>query len=350
MWLKTIRLFRIFQLEFFRSFLRLFRCLVVQLVVRLAVIASLMLGVVACDNPPPSGPLKLGTNIWPGYEPLYLARSLGEYKDAVNLIEYSSSSQTIRALRNGLIDAAALTLDEALILLEQQQSLQVIFVTDVSNGADALLARPRIESLEDIRGETVGVENTALGAYMISRALETAGVERSAIGIKSLEIQEHEEAYMKGLVDVIVTFDPVRTKLLKSGAVELFSSTQLPGEIVDVIVVRKERALALAENIATLKNGWYQALDYIETNPEEAYKTLSSRVGLPVSDVIDSYKKLTLPSRKENADLLNFNRKSNLLVTTKKLADGMFKNKLLKTHLDPALLFSGDVVYDDPSQ
>ena len=64
-------------------------------------------------------PILLGTNVWPGYEPLYLARSLGYWDDSsVKLVEYSSASQVIRAFRNDAIHIAALTLDEVLLLKE----------------------------------------------------------------------------------------------------------------------------------------------------------------------------------------------------------------------------------------
>jgi len=67
----------------------------------------------------PAPPLRIGTNVWPGYEPLYLARELG-YLDprSVHLVEYPSASEVIRAFRNHAIEAAALTFDEVLLLTQ----------------------------------------------------------------------------------------------------------------------------------------------------------------------------------------------------------------------------------------
>ncbi len=71
--------------------------------------------------------LSVGTNVWPGYEPLYLARSLGLYGQApIRLVEYASATQVIRAFRNGAIDVAALTLDEVLLLRESRLDARVI--------------------------------------------------------------------------------------------------------------------------------------------------------------------------------------------------------------------------------
>lgn len=98
--------------------------------------------VTACLSPPPS-PVKLGTNLWPGYEPLYLAREQGYLSgDSVALVELLSASEVMRAYRNGAIDAAALTLDEVISLREAGLRPVIVQVADISNGADVILARP----------------------------------------------------------------------------------------------------------------------------------------------------------------------------------------------------------------
>src|SRR5690349_15565502 len=64
-------------------------------------------------NPEPA--LRIGTNVWIGGEPLYLARELGELKpEAVQLVEYPSASEVLRAFRNSAIDGMVVSLDELL--------------------------------------------------------------------------------------------------------------------------------------------------------------------------------------------------------------------------------------------
>ena len=107
-------------------------------------------------------PLAVGTNVWPGYEPLYLARNLGYYNDSIRLVEYSSATEVLRAIRNKLIDVATLTLDEVLLLRQSGVDVRSVLVTDISNGGDVIVARPGIETLADLKGRKVGVESTAL--------------------------------------------------------------------------------------------------------------------------------------------------------------------------------------------
>ena len=84
-------------------------------------------------------------------------------------------------------------------------------VTDISNGADVILAKPEIQSLKDLKGRRVGVDSTALGAFVITRALGQVGLSPKDIEIVSLGVSEQERAFKQGIVDAVVTFEPVRS-------------------------------------------------------------------------------------------------------------------------------------------
>jgi NitT/TauT family transport system substrate-binding protein len=151
-----------------------------------------MLAILAGCTQEPQTPLRVGTNVWPGYEPLYLARDQGYYPpQSVRLVEYTSASEVIRAFRNGAIDAAALTLDEVLLLAETTPDVSVVLALDVSHGADVILAQPALSSLRDFKGRRVGVEATALGAYMLTRAPQTVDLTPTDVRTVSLEVFEH---------------------------------------------------------------------------------------------------------------------------------------------------------------
>lgn len=131
----------------------------------------LMLCATACTPSKPE-PLRIGTNLWPGYEPLYLARDKQQFDDSRYLLfELTSATQVMHAFQKRKIDIAALTLDEALLLEAEGIPLKVLLAMDYSNGADAIVASPNIHSMHDLKGKKIGVENTALGAFMLNRAL-----------------------------------------------------------------------------------------------------------------------------------------------------------------------------------
>lgn len=185
-------------------------------------------------------PLTVGTNTWIGYEPLYLARDLGYYEGAnLRLVELASTTQALDALRVGSLDLAGLTLDEALLLAQEGVPIAVIWVLNTSAGADALLAKPGITTLDALRGKRIGVEQTAVGGYMLNAALAQANLQVSDIRVVPLPLDEHWPAWQANAIDAVVTFDPVRQKILNAGGQVVFSSADIPGQIVDVLVARK---------------------------------------------------------------------------------------------------------------
>lgn len=307
-----------------------------QVLKRVAILALLLL--TACAEPESTQSMRIGTNVWPGYEPLYLAREKG-YLDSkkVQLLEYTSASQVMRAFRNDLLDAAAVTLDEAISLLESGEQLKIILVTDISDGGDALITHQDIKSLEDIRHKKIGVEHTALGAYFVSRFIEMNALDKSDITLVPIEVDKHERAFKDGEVDAVVTFDPVRSKLISAGGNVLFSSKQIPGEIVDVLVVKSNRAASFRSHIANLKQGWYMALDEIENNALESAEIIGKRMKLSAEEVLESYQGLKLPNEEQNNKLLLDN--GDLIPVSKKLSQVMSDLKLIGSVVDTQPMF-----------
>lgn len=256
-----------------------------------------------CSREAPE-PLRIGTNIWPGYEPLYLARDLGYFEQdhPVRLVEFTSASQVINAYRNDAIEAAALTLDEALLVNQYSNDSKIILVMDISNGADVILGQPGIKNLESIRGLYVGVETTALGSFMINRALATVGLTQQDILIVPLDANEHERVFLDQQIDAVVTFEPMRSRLLAHKANLLFDSSSIPDEIIDVLVVRDAYLKKYPDIVQHLLHGWFKSLRYLADHPLDAAKRMVPRLQLAPQEIINSYNLLMLPDREKNLE------------------------------------------------
>lgn len=291
-----------------------------------------------------ASPLRIGTNIWPGYEPLYLARHKNYLNDKkIQLVEFSSASQVIQAYRNELIDAAALTLDEAILLLQANEDFSVVLVMDISDGADAIVAQKDIASFRDIKGKRIGVENNALGAYVISRALAIENTSKEDVKLIPLDVNEQEKAFINKEVDAVVTFEPVKSILLNAGGRVIFDSTNMPGEIVDIMIVRNSYLNNHVDNVQHLLDAWYQALDYTTKYPNKAAGILGRRMQLNVTDTLATYKGLKLPNQADNIAFLR-GKKPKLITTSKRMATLMYEQQLIKKQLNPEILFQNKTV------
>jgi NitT/TauT family transport system substrate-binding protein len=263
---------------------------------------TLLLG--ACSQAETTA-LRIGTNLWLGYEPLYLAQDSGKLGPKVNLIEYPSASQVMQAFRDGQIDAAALTLDEVLLLADAGFEPKIVLAMDVSDGADAIISRPEFKTLRDLKGHRIGVERSALGAYMLHRALGLSGMSPEDIIPVNLQIQQHQAAYHTRQVDAVVTFEPVRSSLIAAGGTELFDSSMIPNEIVDVLVVNKNYLPQHSDVVNSLIEVWFQTLDKINQNPMAAAEAMSTHLKQGPRSVLKALGGLHFPDRSENARLVN---------------------------------------------
>lgn len=281
------------------------------------------------DEPAPH--LIIGSNLWTGYEPLYLARDLGYFKGSrIHLVEYSSATQAIRDFNNQTINAAALTLDEAMQLIQYGNEVYIVLVTDISHGGDAILAHPAFKSVRALAGRRIGSENTALGAYVLRRAMDIAGVSSKELVVVLKERSELFEAYRNGEVDAVVTFDPIRTQLLNEGAVTVFDSKQIPGEIIDVIVVRKDYFDNYSQQVTNLLSAWFKSIAYIDTNYDHASQLISTRMNMSQQELKQSFSNIRIPGAAENHDLIYSGReRSTLMAAMKNLKAIMLEHNLL---------------------
>jgi NitT/TauT family transport system substrate-binding protein len=293
----------------------------------------------------PEPVLRIGTNVWIGSEPLYLARELGRLDPkVVRLVEYPSASEVLRAYRNGAIDGMVISLDELFGLRADGMQPRIIAVADVSDGADVVVARSGIRSMRELAGRPVAVESGALGAFVLSRALALNDMRASDVRVVHLESNEHPAAFEKGEVDAAVTFDPYRTQLLGAGATTVFDSTRIPGEIVDLIAVRAASLDKQPAAVRALLAGWFDALDYIRSAPTDAARRMGIRQQVGPEQFMQGLSQIKLPSRAENLGMLG-GSDPGLKVTARRLMTLMIEAKLLHADVEiDSLLAPGPLV------
>lgn len=310
-----------------------------------AVMAVLLLALLAACYKHPSHPLVFGANVWPGYEPVYLARDLDYYDpDKVHLAEYTNASEVIRAFRNDLLQAAAVTLDEALLLQQDIPDLRIILVFDYSNGADVVLSQSEIRTLQQLKGRRIGVENTALGAYFLSLALGSAGMIPEQVNIVPMLVDEHKAAFHAREVDAVVTFEPIRTHLLQHDHANiLFDSARVPGQIMDVLVTRKEYMERYPDELRMLVQGWTRAIDYMRTDPGQAMRSMAAREGLSAAEFQAALTGINLTDLAQNRSLLG-NAETGLLGNIVRMQDYLLQQGLLGAKTDTAAMIDGSLV------
>lgn len=237
----------------------------------------------------PNPPLRIAINPWPGYEFLYLAERLKLFEAEgveVRILQFSSLNDSRRAFELGKADGFGGTLIETLIAAQNSQRRpQVVYLPDYSNGGDLIVARRGIDSLEALAGKRVAIEPGTLNGYILARALAHRSVNLQAVQQVGMPQAEMHRALANGEIDAAVTYAPFSVDMLKNPQLQpLFSTREIPGEVLDVLAIDANVVQQRREQVDGLLRGFNRALLYSRAHPQEAYAIMAAREGISAED------------------------------------------------------------------
>lgn len=310
------------------------------------VVALFLLGWAAFGRDPfprPRQPLRVALHEWIGYAPFHRAAELGLLDPSrVQLNRLSSAPVAAVALHAGALDAVALTLDEALRVLQEKRDVRIVLAIDESAGADAIVAHEPYSGLAALRGRRIGVERGAVGEYLLSRAFEIHGLRASDVEVVPLSPDRHRTAWDSDEIDAIVTFEPLVSPMVASSGRVVFDSREIPGEIVDVLVVRADVLATRRDDLAHLLDAWFAVLEQDRGAGSDGEAAIARIAGLSLEDTRRSLAGLRFPSRAEAGSLIAGPSPA-LLPRTIRIRSWMLDRMLLRENVEPSRLFGADV-------
>jgi NitT/TauT family transport system substrate-binding protein len=246
--------------------------------------------------------LRLGASPWPGNAPLIHAADAGRLGAGVRVVEFASESATLQAFRNLALEAAILTLDEALLLAAEGQRLRVVALNDISLGAGRIMARPAIKNLTNLRGRRVAVESAAVGAFFLEHALRQAGLTSADIELVALLPHEQAREYAAGGIDAAVGHEPFSSRLEKLGAHAVFDTRQIDGDIVRALVVRDDASAIAPPRLARLAAALFAAQADFAPADAAIARQAAKRYGQSAEEFARAWDGLRLLGEQENHD------------------------------------------------
>ena len=186
-------------------------------------------------------PLTVGYNDWPGWVPWEIAIKKGWFKEAgvevdFQWIDYVKAMETYAA---GGLDGVHMTNGDALVTGATGKPAVAILINDYSNGNDMFIAKPGIESVKDMKGKKVAVEEGFVSHLLVLTALEANGMSEDDIETVNTPNGETPQVLESGAVDAISAWQPSSGQALKAvdGSKTIFTSADAPGIIYDILFV-----------------------------------------------------------------------------------------------------------------
>ncbi len=273
----------------------------------MAVALSCALSGEGCRKPSP-GPIRIGHSLFPGHQLLRFAEAKGFFQKegvAVELREFSSFRGAVQAYEAGRLDGLTVSLSGFLQLAQRIKTLKGVALLDFSEGAEGLITRKEITTIAQLRGKRVGISPWAVGDYLLARFLERSGLRREDMILTNVSSPEGQQMFLRGELDALLTFEPWLTETVRqTGANVLFTSRDLPGEIMDLLALDERLLSARREDCRRLLRAYFQAVSYVQAHTEEFTRWLAGQVQVGGEDARLMWRSIRPLDRSENERLL----------------------------------------------
>jgi NitT/TauT family transport system substrate-binding protein len=254
----------------------------------------------AAGNPPS---FTVGWSVYVGWNPYhYMARSgiLKKWADKygvaikVQRFDYAPSLDAFVAKN---IDACTMTNMEALDMpAAAGVETTAVIIGDYSNGNDAVLVRHNL-TLGQIPGKRVLLVEKTVSQYLFERAM---ALNNQSADLKRVKYVNTSDSDLAGAFlsdtsqEAVVTWKPLVSQILKGkGIASIFDSSKIPGEILDLLVVRTEilnRPDGSGQRFAKAVVGaWYELMGQMSKPGPDGDKILAS-IAEASQDTLASYK------------------------------------------------------------
>lgn len=234
---------------------------------------------------------------WIGYETLSLADDFQWLPDDVVLHRFASPDLAKQALREGKVQLAAITLDEALRLRGELPDLSVVQVMNESSGADVILARPSTSGVADLAGARIAFEVGTVSELLLRRALDSEGLSLSDIQPVNIPLDEQAAAYAAGDVDAVASYPPFSDAIHALGALHIFDSSQIPETIFDVLVVDTGTVDGREKLVSDVLAAHFRALNYLRSNRDDAVYRYAQYQGSNAAAIRTALSGIRIPAK-----------------------------------------------------
>jgi len=194
-----------------------------------------------------------------------------KYGIDVEIVQINDYIESINQYTAGAFDGVSATnMDTLSIPSGGGVDTTALIVGDYSNGNDAIILKGD-GSLEDLAGKPVNLVELSVSHYLLARGLESVGLaERDLAGVINTSDADMIAAYATPDVEAVVTWNPlVSTILEEPGANMLFDSSDIPGEIIDLMVVNTETLADNPDFGKALVGAWYEAMALMSSDSDE---------------------------------------------------------------------------------
>jgi NitT/TauT family transport system substrate-binding protein len=254
-----------------------------------------------------------------------------KYDIEINVTQINDYIESINQYTSGGYDGCVMTnMDALTIPAAGGVDSTALIVGDFSNGNDGIILKGEDE-LSAIEGQRVNLVELSVSHYMLARGLETVGLTERDLTVVNTSDADLVSAYTSDDVTAVATWNPLLSEILKTPDSNLvFDSSQIPGEIIDLMVVNTEVLKNNPKLGKALTGAWYEIMANMKGDSDEA-KAVRTQLATASGTDLAGYENQLDTTRMfyEAEDAVAFVNSPELKTTMQRVAEFSFKHGLL---------------------
>jgi NitT/TauT family transport system substrate-binding protein len=185
-----------------------------------------------------------------------------KYGIKIKLTQVNEYVESINQYTAGTFDACVMTnMDALTIPAAGGVDSTALIVGDFSNGNDGVVLKGRGKTLLDIKGQKVNLVELSVSHYLLVRALASVNLRERDLKIINTSDADIVAAFSAAATSAVVTWKPQLSAVLSAPNAQLvFDSSKIPGEILDLMVVKTDVLNANPKLGKALVGAWYETL------------------------------------------------------------------------------------------
>ncbi len=188
--------------------------------------------------------------------------------------------------------------------ISQGIEYRVPWIHDVIGAAEALVAKPGIASIADLKGKKIAAPLASTTHYVLLAALKDAGVAESDVKIIDAEPADIVAAWSRGDIDAAYVWNPSLAELVKDGGTVITDSAvqaEAGHRTYDLAVVSSRFADEHPAALETWVAQQDKAVALIADDPDAAFKAIGTELNLDAAEVAEQAKGLRFLRAAEQA-------------------------------------------------
>ena len=221
---------------------------------------------------------RIAWSIYVGWMPWGYAADAGivdkwaeKYGIEIEVVQINDYIESINQYTAGAFDGCVMTnMDALTIPAVGGVDSTALIIGDFSNGNDGVVSKTAT-SLEELAGTRVNLVELSVSHYLLARALESVGLaERDLDAVVNTSDADLVSVYTAAPdVEHVVTWNPLLAEVAAMPeSTQLFDSSSIPGEIIDMLVVNSEVLEANPDLGKALTGAWFETMAIMSSDDE----------------------------------------------------------------------------------